>query len=245
MNVAIIVAGGKGLRFGRNRPKQFLELSGTPIIIHTLRQFERSQEIGSVTVVLPAEHVARFDSLAETFELKKVGPVVSGGATRAQSVWQGLQTIESAEIVAVHDAVRPLVSPEEIDRVVQAATTSGAAVLVAAVADTIKQVDDGRITGTLARVRLRRALTPQCFRFDLLKTAYEKLSEFERSGIELTDDSMLLERLGVTVVAVEGSARNIKITSEEDLALAEALIKQRSEVRGQKSDAADPQLTTD
>ena len=234
MNVAIIVAGGKGLRFGGNRPKQFLELSGTPIIIHTLTRFERSQEIGSVIVVLPAEHMAGFESLVRTFALKKVNRIVGGGPTRAQSVRQGLQTIETADIVAVHDAVRPLVTSQEIDRVVRAADANEAAVLVAPVADTIKQVDGDRITGSLARAHLRRALTPQCFRFHLLKTAYEKLDEFESSAVELTDDSMLVERLGVSVVAVEGSARNIKITSAEDLALAEALMK-RADGRQQEA----------
>jgi len=228
MNVAIVVAGGQGVRFGGDRPKQFLEVNGSPIIIHTLRQFERCREIGSVVVVLPAEETAGFQSLIEEFGLQKVARVVAGGATRAQSVANGLATIDAAEVVAVHDGVRPLVTPDEIDRVVKAASVSGAAILVAGVADTIKDVRNNRVTNTLPRVSLRRALTPQCFRMDLLKRAYEQLEQLEASAIEVTDDSFLVERLGIEVATIEGSARNIKITTEEDLVTAEALLKRIS-----------------
>ena len=231
MNVAIVVAAGKGTRLGGARPKQFLELRGVPVIIHTLRQFERCQEINEVITVLPAEDTAGFESLIKQFELKKAGRHVSGGATRAQSVRNGLNAIDDADIVAVHDGVRPFVTPEEIDQVVAAARESGAAVLTSPVADTIKRVQDGRIIETVSRAELRRALTPQCFRFSILKRAYETLDELESSAPEITDDSLLVERLGVAVVTVEGSARNIKITNEEDLAFCEAILK--SVVSGQ------------
>lgn len=224
MNVAIVVAGGKGVRFGGDRPKQFLEVNGSPIIIHTLRQFERCREIGSVVVVLPAEETAGFQSLIEKFALQKVSQIVAGGATRAQSVKQGLSAINDAEVVAVHDGVRPLVTPDEIDEVVKAATASGAAILVARISDTIKDVRSNRVINTLPRVNLRRALTPQCFRMDVLKCAYEQLEQLEAAAIEVTDDSFLVERLGVAVATIEGSARNIKITKEEDLAFAEAFL---------------------
>jgi 2-C-methyl-D-erythritol 4-phosphate cytidylyltransferase len=125
----------------------------------------------------------------------------------------------------VHDGVRPFVTPEEIDQVVAAARVTGAAVLVAPVADTIKEIEGDRVVRTLARAQLRRALTPQCFRFDILKRAYDQLTRVEADGFEVTDDCLLVERLGVEIVAVEGSARNIKITREEDLALADALLK--------------------
>ena len=224
MNVAIVVAGGKGVRFGGDRPKQFLEVDGSPIIIHTLRQFERCRTIGSVVVVLPAEETAGFQSLVEKFALGKVARIVSGGPTRARSVKQGLATIDEAGVVAVHDGVRPLVMPDEIDKVVTAASESGAAILVARVSDTIKDVRSDRVVNTLPRVNLRRALTPQCFRLDVLRQAYEQLEQLEAAGIEITDDSFLVERLGVKVTAIEGSARNIKITKEEDLRIAEAIL---------------------
>jgi len=225
MNVAIVVAGGKGVRFGGDRPKQFLEVNGSPIIIHTLRQFERCREIGSVIVVLPAEETAGFQSLIEKFALQKVTRVVAGGATRAQSVKQGLAAVEDADVVAVHDAVRPLVTPDEIDSVVKAANESSAAILVARVSDTIKDVRSDRVVNTLPRVNLRRALTPQCFRIDVLKQAYEQLEKLEAAGIEVTDDSFLVERLGVEVTTIEGNARNIKITRQEDLVFAEGFLK--------------------
>jgi 2-C-methyl-D-erythritol 4-phosphate cytidylyltransferase len=214
MNVAIVVAAGKGTRLGGNRPKQFLELDGIPVIIRTLMQFERCRE-----------ETDGFLSLLKEFGLQKRTRTVAGGATRAQSVQRGLAVVSEAEIVALHDGVRPFATPEEIDRVVSAARTTGAAILVAPVADTIKEITDDRIVRTLARTQLRRALTPQCFRFDILKRAYDQLAEVEAAGIEVTDDCLLVERLGVEIVAVEGSARNIKITREEDLVLGEAILK--------------------
>ncbi len=224
MNVAIVVAAGKGTRLGGNQPKQFLELCGVPIIIHTLRQFERCEEINEIIVVVPAESTAAFSSLAEKFAVRKLVRVVPGGATRAQSARRGLDAIANAEIVAVHDGVRPFVSSDEIDSVVVAARASGAAILVAPVADTIKDIENRRVKRTLTRHNLRRALTPQCFSYDLLKRAYDQLDEVESAGVEVADDSLLVERLGAEIVAVEGSSRNIKITEEEDLALAETLL---------------------
>jgi len=224
MNVAIVVAAGKGTRLGGNRPKQFLELGGIPVIIHTLRQFERCSEINEIVIVLPAGETDAFLSFAHEFGLPKVTRAVAGGETRAQSVQRGLAIISEAEIVAVHDGVRPFVTPDEIGQVVAAARATGAAILVAPVADTIKQIDAGRVTATLPRANLRRALTPQCFRLDILRRAYDSLSEVENAGREATDDSLLVERLGVEIVAVEGSSRNIKITQEEDLVLAEAIL---------------------
>jgi 2-C-methyl-D-erythritol 4-phosphate cytidylyltransferase len=225
MNVAIVVAAGKGTRLGGNRPKQFLELDGIPVIIHTLKQFESCQEIDKVIVVLPAEDTQQFLSVARSFGLKKLTQAVAGGATRAQSVQRGLARAGDAEVIAVHDGVRPFVTPEEIDRVVTEARLNGAAILVAPVADTIKEIKDGRIVLTLPRAGLRRALTPQCFRTDILKRAYDQLADLEAQGIEVTDESFLVERLGIEVSAVEGSARNIKITRVEDLALGEVLLR--------------------
>ena len=224
MNVAIVVAAGKGIRLGGDQPKQFLELGGIPIIIHTLRQFERCKQIDETIVVLPAEKSADFISFAKQFGIAKLSQAIAGGPTRAQSVQRGLSAIKDAEIVAVHDGVRPFVTPDEIDRVVNAAKETGAAVLTTPVTETVKAVQNNRIVRTLARAELRRALTPQCFRFELLKRAYDQLAEAEAEGIDVTDDSLLVERLGVEIVSVEGSPRNIKITQAEDLILAEAIL---------------------
>lgn len=225
MNVAIVVAAGKGTRLGGERPKQFVELAGIPLIIHTLRQFEAAAEIDQVILVLPADQTAGFQSLITGFELTKCSRTVAGGRTRAQSVALGLAVVDNAEVVAVHDGVRPFVTPSEIDRAVRAAQETGAAILVAPVSDTLKQIADRRVAATVPRDDLRRALTPQCFRLEILRRAYDRLAQVEAAGVDVTDDSILVERLGVAVTIVEGSAGNIKITAKEDLALAEFLLK--------------------
>jgi 2-C-methyl-D-erythritol 4-phosphate cytidylyltransferase len=228
MNIAIIAAAGAGTRMASDRPKQFLLLAGTPIIFHTLQRFEQCDSIQEVIVVLPAEESAGFVSLAGKFGLRKVSRVVPGGATRADSVKRGLMAIRSAtaEIVAVHDGVRPFVTIDEINSTVAAAQLNGAAILVAPVTDTIKQVNDRSVSGTLDRSGLRRALTPQCFRYELLRRAYQHADVNDPS---LTDESALVERLGERVSVVEGSVRNIKITSAEDLVVAEALFRQSTD----------------
>jgi len=223
MNIAIIAAAGSGTRMASDRPKQFLLLAGTPVIFHTLKSFEQCDSIHEVIVVLPAEQSAGFLSLAGKFGVRKVARVVPGGATRADSVKRGLLAIRSAtaEIVAVHDGVRPFVTVAEIDATVAAAREDGAAILVAPVTDTIKQVTGERIVTTLDRGGLRRALTPQCFQYELLRQAYQQADVNDPS---LTDESALVEKLGKPVRIVEGSARNIKITTAEDLAIAEQFL---------------------
>ena len=223
MNIAIIAAAGAGTRMASDRPKQFLLLAGTPVIFHTLKVFEQCDSIDEVIVVLPAEESAGFLSLAGKFGVRKLARVVPGGATRADSVKRGLMAIRSAtaEIVVVHDGVRPFVTAEEIDATIAAAKSDGAAILVAPVTDTIKQVDDEAVVKTLDRGTLRRALTPQCFRYELLREAYQKA---DVNDLSLTDESALVEQLGKRVSIVEGSARNIKITTAEDLAIAEAIL---------------------
>jgi len=225
MNTAIIAAAGTGSRMASDRPKQFLQLAGMPIVFHTLKRFEECDSIHEVIVVLPATESANFLSLTERFGLRKLAKVVPGGPTRADSVKRGLMAIRSAtaEIVAVHDGVRPFVTVEEIQETIVSAQQHGAAILVAPVTDTIKEVTDHGVVATLNRERLRRALTPQCFRYDLLRKAYESVDVNDTS---LTDESSLVERLGEQVVVVEGSARNIKITTQADLTMAELIIRE-------------------
>lgn len=225
MNSAIIAAAGMGARMASDRPKQFLQLAGTPIIFHTLQPFEECDSIQEVIVVLPAEESAAFLALAGKRGLRKLSRVVPGGTTRADSVKRGLQAIRSATagIVAVHDGVRPFVTVEEIESVVAAAELDGAAILVAPVTDTIKQVNEDSVVRTLDRSELRRAMTPQCFRYELLRKAYEHADVNDPS---LTDESALVERTGARVTIVEGSSRNIKITTPQDLLIAEAFLKE-------------------
>ncbi|HSD47644.1 MAG TPA: 2-C-methyl-D-erythritol 4-phosphate cytidylyltransferase [Pyrinomonadaceae bacterium] len=225
MNIAIIAAAGTGSRMASDRPKQFLQLAGTPIIFHTLKPFELCESIQEVIVVLPSEESAAFLAQAGKQGLRKLARVVPGGATRADSVKRGLLSIRAttAEIVAVHDGVRPFVTVEEIDNTIAAAHRDGAAILATPVTDTIKLVEGDAVVKTLERRNLRQALTPQCFRYDLLRQAYEQADVNDPS---LTDESALVERLGHTVTIVEGSARNIKITTPRDLLIAETFLKE-------------------
>ena len=227
MNVAIIAAAGQGTRMAGAIPKQFLELAGTPIIFHTLKAFEQCNVIKEIIVVLRAEDTAHFLSLAQKENLKKLTKVVPGGATRAESVLRGLQAVReaTAEIVAVHDAARPFVTADEIARTVAAARLEGAAILVSTPVDTIKEIRGELVLQTLNRTVIRNALTPQCFSYKLLRRAYDEVNV---SDPTLTDESALVERLGVRIIAVEGSARNIKITRPEDLAIGEAILKEVS-----------------
>lgn len=225
MNVAIIAAAGQGTRMAGKRPKQFLELAGTPILFHTLKAFEECDLIHETIVVIPAQESAGFLSVAGKYGLKKLARVVAGGATRAESVLKGLQAVReaTAEVVTVHDGVRPFVTPDEIGRTVAAATEEGAAILVSKPVDTVKEVRDGGVVRTLKRDDLRNALTPQCFHYKLLRRAYDQV---DVNDPDLTDESSLVERLGVRIAIVEGSARNIKITCEDDLVIGEQLLRE-------------------
>ncbi|HYH85087.1 MAG TPA: 2-C-methyl-D-erythritol 4-phosphate cytidylyltransferase [Pyrinomonadaceae bacterium] len=223
MNVAIVVAAGRGSRAGGVQAKQFREISGIPIIIHTLSRFERCSTIEETVVVLPESALGEFTSVASTHGLRKPARAVAGGETRAESVWRGLQTLDETAVgvVAVHDGVRPFVTPDEIDLVVREAETSGAAILAAPSVETIKEAEGGIVLRTLDRKKLWQAQTPQCFRYDLLRRAYEHALA---DGLDATDDSALVERLGAHVRIIEGGAHNIKITTPQDFALAELIV---------------------
>lgn len=223
MNTAIIVAAGNGTRFGSAVPKQFLEILGKPLLIHTLERFEECAAVDEIILVLSSREIENFRPLADKFHIEKLSRIISGGETRAASVYNGLKVIDkSAKIIAVHDGARPLVLSEEIVETIKKADETGAACLVAAVTDTIKEVANGAIVGTIDRANLRRALTPQCFRYEILKQAFENAD----LSAAATDECFLVEKAGYKISIVEGSAKNIKITTREDLAWAENLLKQ-------------------
>jgi len=222
MNIAIIVAAGAGHRLGSIRPKQFLELAGKPVIQYSLERFNECPSIDSIIVVVPDREINAFQRMALTLNLGKLGEVVAGGPTRAESVWNGLKAVRNAEYVAVHDGARPLVTVDEIERTLAAAREFGAACLTAAVSDTIKTVANDEIKCTVDRSGLRRALTPQVFRTELLRRAFANVDLDE----SITDECYLVERLGHKIQSVPGSSRNIKITVADDYVIAEALLKQ-------------------
>jgi 2-C-methyl-D-erythritol 4-phosphate cytidylyltransferase len=221
MNTAIIVAAGSGSRFGSDIPKQFADLAGKPVIIHTLEKFEACPAVDETILVLSDDGRAHFERLSAGHSFGKLKKLVTGGATRAESVKNGLQQIDAAcEVVAVHDGARPLVAVDEIARTIAKAAQTGAACLVCEVTDTIKHVDGNVIRDTVDRSTLRRALTPQAFRVDILRRAFETADISDA----VTDECYLVEKLGFEIAIVDGSSRNIKITRGDDLRIAEALL---------------------
>jgi 2-C-methyl-D-erythritol 4-phosphate cytidylyltransferase len=219
MNTAIIVAAGSGSRFNSPKPKQFLDILGKPLIVHTLERFDSCQAIDEIILVVPA---AELENCIK-YQVSKLRKVIAGGKTRAESVRNGLDTVVAGpdDIIAVHDGARPLASIDEITQTIEKAGETGAACLVAPVTDTIKEIDGDRIVGTIDRQKLRRALTPQAFRYEILQKAYAQ-GDTRRT---VTDECYLVEKLGYEIAFVEGSARNIKITHPEDVILAEMFLK--------------------
>lgn len=226
MNTAIIVAAGEGKRLGGDRPKQFVEILGKPLIIHTLERFETCPVVDEIVLVLSETGRSEFEISSFKSEISKIRKIIIGGPTRAESVRNGLNAIDAAtaRVVAVHDGARPMVTVDEITRTIEKAAETGAACLVAEVTDTIKDVEGEQIAGTVERSRLRRALTPQAFRYDILRRAFEG-ADLDGS---ITDECYLVERLCVRIAIVEGSQRNIKITRPDDLILAEVFLKQQT-----------------
>lgn len=222
MNTAIIVAAGSGQRFGGGQAKQFVPIHGKPLIIHTLERFVSCAFVDEVVLVLSEAGREEFAEINFKFQISNLRSVVEGGATRAESVRNGIDALdaETTGIVLVHDGARPLVTVDEITRVIEQAESTGAACLVAEVTDTIKSISGGEITRTLDRAKLRRALTPQAFRYEVLRRAFEGADLTE----DVTDECYLVERLGHPISVVEGSPLNIKITRPEDLIFAEAIL---------------------
>jgi 2-C-methyl-D-erythritol 4-phosphate cytidylyltransferase len=222
MIVVLIPAAGSGSRIGGDTPKQFLPIGGVPILARTMLAFERAPRVDRIIVACPEGDAETVRTLATDHGVSKLHDVVPGGKTRQDSVWNALQAApEDAEIVLVHDAVRPFVSVDEIDRVIDAARAFGGAALASRATDTIKQVDDeGFVENTLDRELLWRAQTPQGFKRELLVRALKKA---HHDKFIATDESSAAEWAGIEVKIVEGSAENVKITTPVDLLLAEVI----------------------
>lgn len=205
-------------------PKQYMMLGDGPLMVHALRVFDRTASVAEVILVVPKEQQARtLSEVVERFGIRKVHKVVAGGVTRQESVYHGLkETDPETEIVVVHDAVRPFVTEDIIERSIEIARKSGGAVVAVPMKETVKQVSaEGQIQRTLDRSHFWLAQTPQTFRRALLLEAYRK-AECDR--FHATDDAMLVERLGQKVAVVQGRWDNIKITSPEDMEMAEAIL---------------------
>ena len=224
--LAIIPSAGLGRRMAGPGRKNYIELLGKPILAHTLGAFEESELVDAVVVVVtPGDERLCQNNIIEAYGLKKVLQVLPGAKDRQGSVRNGLPDVEDPpELIVVHDGARPLVTAGIIDSTIEEARSTGAAIAAVRVKDTIKEVHDGLVASTPQRDSLWAAETPQAFRADILIKAFRKA---ETDGFTGTDESTLVERLGARVSIVEGSYENIKITTEEDLLLAERIMRNR------------------
>jgi 2-C-methyl-D-erythritol 4-phosphate cytidylyltransferase/2-C-methyl-D-erythritol 2,4-cyclodiphosphate synthase len=217
--VSLVVASGRGARFGGDRPKQYLPLAGQPLLRHTLERFCRHPGIDRVRSVVHADDAALYAEAAG--DLKVLDPV-PGGATRQESVRLGLESLADnpPELVLIHDGVRPLLDTAVIDRVLNGLRTHAAVLPALPVTDTLKRSDDGTVTSTVDRSGLFRAQTPQGFAYDRILEAHRRFA-----GAALTDDAALAQAHGLTVALVAGDEDNVKITEPADLARAERLLR--------------------
>lgn len=223
--VVIVPAGGIGKRFGGDLPKQFTDLKGTPIIIHTLRIFQNTPEVDSIVIPVHSDHFARMKKLMEEYDdISKVKEIVIGGSKRQESVINALHTKEAsdADIILVHDAVRPLTSIALVQKVISETEEIGAVIPGIRPNDTLKEISGaGSIVKTIDRARICLVQTPQGYWQELINNAYKSASE---AGFEGTDSSSLVEFIGYKVQVIDGEQSNMKITTKLDLKVAEMLL---------------------
>lgn len=220
----IIVAGGKGLRMGGEVPKQFLPIGGKPVLMRTVETFYQTDAETGIVLVLPQEQQSYWKNLCCQYDFRIPYILADGGCTRFHSVRNGLQAIpdeDSDTLIAVHDGVRPFVSPPVIQECFEAATRWGAVVPVLDMVDSVRQLSEDGGSMAVDRSCLKLVQTPQTFRADILKNAYRQ--EFTE---RFTDDASVVEAAGVSVALVSGNRENIKITTPFDLKIAEALLKE-------------------
>lgn len=218
---AIIVAGGSGSRMQATIPKQFLLLNGLPVLMHTIQAFFQSKSQPQIILALPADAVSYWEELCKQYNFDTPHKVVSGGKTRFHSVKNGLDMITDADaVIAVHDAVRPLIGTQIIDNAYKQAAKHGNAVVSVKSRDSVRQVKN-EISASLIRDEIYLVQTPQTFQFLQLKKAYEQPYDSK-----FTDDASVVEETGVAIKLIDGDYRNIKITFPEDIAIAELLLKQ-------------------
>lgn len=217
---AIIVAGGTGARMGGSKPKQFLEIDGRPILMHTLELFAHSVSPIHIVLVLPENHIVLWEELCTQHDFSIPYRLVTGGATRFQSVKNGLFILPDNGLVAVHDGVRPFAAASVIQQSFAVAAEKGNAVTSLPLKETIRELTGGSSANSVSRDRTKFRLvqTPQTFRISLLKKAYEQTE----SSI-FTDDASVVEQIGEKINLIEGNEENIKITHSADLTFANAL----------------------
>ncbi|WP_078429464.1 2-C-methyl-D-erythritol 4-phosphate cytidylyltransferase [Alkalihalobacterium alkalinitrilicum] len=220
----IIPAAGQGKRMKAGKNKQFLQLSGIPLIIHTLFVFERDHWCKEIILVTNEEEKSAMTNLVQIFHLNKVSHFAIGGNERQFSVANGLEKIKEDTIVLIHDGARPFVQETHIHELVRSAHETGAAVLAVPVKDTIKKVSESKVDRTMERSSLWAVQTPQAFRLSVIKRAHKKANEQSFLG---TDDASLVENIKEPVAIIKGDYLNLKLTTPEDLLFAEAILKSR------------------
>ena len=213
----IIVAGGSGKRFGSSTPKQFLNLNGKPVLMHTLEVFFRYNNTIEIILVLPKEHISTWNYLVDKHNFPINHTLVEGGKERFNSVKNGLEHA-SGKLIAVHDGVRPLANRKTIEKSFKAAQEFGAAIPVTPIVETLRKLSANNSI-TVNREEYRAVQTPQCFTQEVLLKAYQQ--EYQEN---FTDDASVVENLGQKVALFEGNKENIKITNPSDLAIAEVLL---------------------
>lgn len=225
--VAVIAAAGKGKRLSLPYNKVFYPLNGTPLLFYSLKAFENCKMINSICLMVSDEDSRQLNKMEIRKKFKKIKKISKGGEERQDTVKKALAGIRDADFVLIHDGARPFIKEREIERCIKAAYKHSASILGIPVKDTIKVADSKKnVILTPERKKLWQIQTPQCFSFKILKEAYRLA---EKNNIKGTDDSSLVEKLGIKVKIVKGSYKNIKITTKEDILTAEAFIKQRSD----------------
>lgn len=224
---AVIVAAGGSVRMGIADSKQFIPLLSRPAIEYTLKAFQSCYLIKEIVIVCRAQDRDRIQAIIEENGISKASSLVEGGASRAESVRNGIKAVsKNAKYFAIHDGARPLITVEEIERVVEAAFETGAATLGIPVKDTIKIVDGSNIIeSTPLRSQLRAVQTPQVFERELYEFAIDNAGD---NAINFTDDCSLIENMGGEVAVVKGSEENIKLTTPIDVVIAESILKSRA-----------------
>lgn len=225
----MVLAAGQGKRMGAGKNKLFLELNGSPIILHTLHIFLNDSKCSKIILVTHSKEEAAFQKLLSHVAGREKIVFVHGGAERQNSVYNGLKKADNEKIVLVHDGARPFVDQIVIQQLVELANQKGAAVVAVPVKDTIKRVAKQQVVETIERSSLWQVQTPQAFRVSILRDAHEQAALDQYLG---TDDASLVERMMHPVHIIEGSYDNIKLTTSEDLYFAQAIIKKRIHTRG-------------
>jgi len=226
-NTAIILAGGAGKRMKTSEPKQLLPIASKPIILRAIECFENNPLITDIVVVIIKDSLRQVKDLLDQSGFKKIYKIIEGGASRRESSFLGVKNVpENTKFVFIHDAARPFVSEKIIKDVLESAESAGAAVPAIDVKDTLVEQENAFIKNTPERKNLKKIQTPQCFEYNKILIAHEQAAQKENKNF--TDDSGLILSAGGVVKIVEGSSRNIKITTQTDLILAEQIAKTTS-----------------